>query len=71
MNDIRDLTQSDSRIEGLSYITSFSYFIGLLEQTGLVAECEKGKNNNSKYWKICNDKTNPINEIINEVENDA
>lgn len=51
-NDIclRERTNTETRDEALSFLTSFTYFIGLLQQAHLVTKETDG------YWSLCNNK---------------
>lgn len=59
-NDIKDRTGMNTRLEDISYLTSYSYFIGLLLQAGLVKKdkdyiCVVNSNDIEYILEVCKD----------------
>lgn len=60
-NDIKILqrTSSKNRQEGLSFLTSYVYFVSLLNQAGLIAK-------QNKYYAIANNKKDLLKKLVGE-----
>lgn len=56
--DLRERTSNETRDEALSFLTSFTYFRGLLQQAHLITKESEG------YWIVCNNKRDILMSLL-------